>query len=295
MQGCSAQRPAPLALLLVCLRFSGLSARSISVGEDNDPQGLGTNLPLLGQPTLTGPSNPQHPQHKPDPRANDLATVLWEPNASPSDGSEPGGSGVQRWSTSGRLPSMDSWPSEGPWQIMVAVEDHMGEALPQELSFPSSAAAVPLRCCPLPVSSLAYSAGPSPEASLLHRDSESRRAPCSHELGAQREILAQHPPWSLINRIQQPLLPGHPWGALSPSVSWGGGGPGTGWGTRPLPHPVGIWGINNQYPSSSWGTTDWYPGGSWGNIHLHPGINNQFPPPGSSWNIPDQCPPVPPH
>lgn len=112
---------------------------------------------------------------------------------------------------------------------------------------------------------------------------------------AQGEIIAQNPHWSPIKRIQQPLLPGHPWGTLSPSVSWGGGGPGTGWGTRPMPHPMGTWGINNQYPSSSWGNVNRYPDSSWGNIHLHPGINNRFPlrvlyPPASSWNMPADFP-----
>lgn len=166
----------------------------------------------------------------------------------------------------------------------------MEEVLPEELSLPSSATALPLGG-----GSSAYSAGPSPEASLLQQDAESRQPPRSNIQRAQGEIIAQNPHWSPIKRIQQPLLPGHPWGTLSPSVSWGGGGPGTGWGTRPMPHPMGTWGINNQYPSSSWGNVNRYPDSSWGNIHLHPGINNRFPlrvlyPPASSWNMPADFP-----
>ena len=130
--------------------------------------------------------------------------------------------------------------------------------LPKEPSFPSNAAILPLGDSPLPVGSLERSAAPSPVALLLHQDSDSRWPPRSNVLGAQREILDQCPPWSLINRIQQPLLPGHPWGTLTPTVSWGGAGPRTGWGTKPMPHRVGIWGINNQYPSTNWGNTDWY-------------------------------------
>ncbi|XP_019487342.1 PREDICTED: uncharacterized protein C6orf15 homolog [Hipposideros armiger] len=315
MQGCVAGSRAPLGLLLVCLHLSGLFARSIGVVEDKVPQDLGTNLPLLGQPSLTGPSNSEHRRSKPGPGDNDLARVLLKPNTSPSDGSQPaGGSGFQGWPPSEGLPSVDSWPSEDPWQMTAAgAEDHVGEVLPEELSFLSRAVALPLGEGFLPAGSSAHSAGPSPEASLFHRDPQSRQPPRSNVLGTQGESLAQRPPWSLINRIQQSLRPGHPWGTLSPSVSWGGGGPGTGWGTRPMPHPVGIWGINNrypgaswgninrypgtswgninQYPGTSWGNSNWYPGTRWGNIHLHPGINNQFPPrvlhpPGALWNSP---------
>ncbi|KAM5326193.1 LOW QUALITY PROTEIN: uncharacterized protein C6orf15 homolog [Glossophaga mutica] len=288
-----------LGLLLICLHLSGPSARSIGVVEEKVPQD-GTNLPLLGQPSLIRPSNPKHHQTKPDPVANDLARVLLKPNTIPSDDSQPGGPGVQRWPPSGWLPCMDSWPFEDPYQIVAAAEDHPGEVLPEEPSFSSRVAALPLGDSPLPVGSLAPSAGPSPVASVLHQDSDSRWPTRSNVLGTQGEILTQHPPWSLINRIQHPFLPGHPWETLTPTVSWGGAGPRTGWGTKPMPHPVGIWGINSQYPSTNWGNTDWYPGTSWGNInqylgtswgnsdqcsgtssgniHLHPGINNQFSP-----------------
>lgn len=256
--------------------------------EKKIPQDLSTNLPLLRQPSSTSLSNSKYPQSKPDPRANDLARVLLKPNASPSDGFQPAGdSGVQRWPPSWGLPSMDSWPSEDRWQMVAAaIKDQVEDVPPEELSLLSSATALPLGG-----GSSAHSARPSPEASLPQQDAESRQLPRSNVQRAQGEIVAQNPYWPLIKRIKQPLLPGHPWGTLSPGVSWGGGGPGTGWGTRPMPHPVGIWGINNQYPSSSWGNVNRYPDISWGNIHLHPGINNRFPlrvlyPPGSSWNMP---------
>lgn len=267
---------------------SGLFARSISVAEEKVSRDVGVNLPLPGQPSLTGPSNSEHPPPKPDLGPNDLAKASPKPDASPSfDSLLVGGSGVQRWPPSGGLPSEDSWSSEDPWPMMAAAaEDHVGEVLPEELSYLSSGFALPRGGGPVPP----HSADPSAEASLLHQDSESRRLPRSNVLGARGEILARHPLWSLINRIRRPFLPGYPWGNLSPSVSWGGGGPGTGWGTRPMPYPVGSWGNSNQYPSTSWGTINRYPGISWGNILRYPGIN-QFPPrvlrpPGSSWSIP---------
>uniref|UniRef100_G1LV65 Uncharacterized protein n=1 Tax=Ailuropoda melanoleuca TaxID=9646 RepID=G1LV65_AILME len=301
-----------MALLLVALLLPGFFARSIGAVEEKVLQHLGTNLPLLEQPSLPSHSNSELPQPKPDPGPNDLTRAPLKPNASPSDGFQPaGGSGVQSWPAMEGLPSMDFWPSEDPWQMVAAaIEDHGGEALPEKQS--SLSGALPRGSSPLPAGSSARSTRPVPEASLLYQDSKSRRSLHSNVLGAQREILVQQPP-SLTNRIRQPLLPGHPWGTLNPGMSWGGGGPGTGWGTRPMPHPLGIWGINNQNPSTSWGDINrypggswgdinrypggsWrdinrYPGGSWGDIHLHPGINNQFPPrvlhpTGSSWNIP---------
>nr|XP_002809150.3 uncharacterized protein C6orf15 homolog [Pongo abelii] len=300
MQGRVAGSCAPLGLLLVCLHLPGLFARSIGVVEGKVSQNLGTNLPQLGQPSSTGPSNSEHPQPALDPRSNDLARVPLKLSVPPSDGFPPaGGSAVQRWPPSRGLPAVDSWPPEDPWQMMAAAaEDRLGEALPEELSYLSSAAALAPGSSPLPGESSPDATGLSLEASLLHQDSESRRPPRSNPLGARGKILSQRPPWSLIHRV----LPDHPWGTLNPSVSWGGGGPGTGWGTRPMPRLEGIWGINNQppgtswgninrYPGGSWGNINRYPGGSWGNIHLYPGINNPFPPgvlrpPGSSWNIP---------
>ncbi|XP_057555349.1 uncharacterized protein C6orf15 homolog [Hippopotamus amphibius kiboko] len=304
MQGRMAGSRAPLGLLLVCLNLPGLFARSIGVVEEKVPRDLGTNLPPHGQPSLTGPSNSEHPQLKPDSGPDDYARDPLKPNdASPSHSSQPaGGSGLQRWPPSGELPPMESWHLEDPWSMTAAaVEDHVGDVLPEELSYLSSVAALPPGSGPLPAGPSAYPSDPSPEASLLNQDSESRRASRSNALGAQGEILARPPPGFFINRIRRQFLPGHPWGTLNPSVSWGGGGPGTGWGTRPIPYPVGIWGNTIRYPSTSWGNinrypgTSWgninrYPGTSWGNIYLRPGIN-QFPlrglrPPGSSWGIP---------
>ncbi|XP_037699047.1 uncharacterized protein C6orf15 homolog [Choloepus didactylus] len=294
MWGCMVGSRAPLGLLLVCLHLPGFFARSISGVEEKVSQDLGTNLSLFGQPSLTRPSNPEHLQPKPDPRSNGLARTLQRPNAPPTGGSQlAGGSGVQKWPSSERMPSGDTWPSEDPWQPMAAAaEDHVGEVRPQGLTHFPSAGAFPPGSGPLPAGASAYSADPSSEALLLHLDSESGRPSRSNSLGAQREIPAQRSLWVPVHRIRHPLLPGHPWGTLHPSVSWGAGGPGTGWGTRPMPtYPLGSWGTNNQYPGASWGNINRYPGGSWGPIHLRPGINNQFPPrilrpPGSSWDIP---------
>ena len=276
---------------------SGLFARSIGAVEEKFPRDLGINLPLLGQPSLTGPSNSEHPQ----PRPNDSAIDSLQRNASPSHGSQPaGGAAVQRWPPSGGLPSMDSRPSEDPWPTMAAVvKDHVGEVLPKELSYLSSAAALPPGSGSLPAETSAHPADTSPEASLLHEDPESRRPLRSNVLGAQGKILALRPPWSLISKIRWPVLPGHYFGSLNPSICWGGKGPGTGWRQNRLPYPMGIWGNSNQYTSTSWGSinpypcTTWgiinrYPGTSWGNSHLHPGIN-RFPPrvlraPGSYWS-----------
>lgn len=261
--------------------------------EEKAPQDLGTDLAQLGQPSLTDSSNSKHPQPKPDPEANGLASVLLKPNASPPDGSQAaGGSEDQRWPPSGGPASVDSWPSEDPWPMMAAAVE---EVLPEkDLPFLSSAVTDPLGGGPLPEGSPAQSADPSPGVLFLHRDPQSRQPPRSSALGALGEILTHRPPCSLTNRLQQPLWPGRPWGILRPSVSWGGGGPGTGWGTRPMPRPVGTWGINNQYPSSSWGNINRYPGTSWGNIHLHPGVNKLLPPgvlyPPGSCNIPAHLP-----
>ncbi|XP_004286681.2 uncharacterized protein C6orf15 homolog [Orcinus orca] len=302
MQGHVAGSRAPLGLLLVCLHLPGLFARSIGVLEKKFPQDLGINQPLLERPSLTSPSNLEHPQPKPDPESNDSARAPLEPNASPSPGSQPaGGAGVQMWPPSGELPYMDSWSSEDPWPMMPAVfEDYVGEELPEEPSYFSSEAALPPGSGPFLAEPFAYPADPSPEASLLPQDSESRGPLHSTVLGAPRKILARPRPGSLLNGILWSLLPGSPWGALSPSVPWGGGGPGTGWRPKPF-YPVGNWGNINPYPSTSWGypgarwkIINWYPGTSRKNIYLHPG-NNQFPPgvlraPGSYRSIPDSFP-----
>ncbi|XP_026270122.2 uncharacterized protein C6orf15 homolog [Urocitellus parryii] len=308
---------APLGLLLVCLHLPGFFARSISAMEEKVSPHLGTNLPLLGQPSFTGPTNYGHPQPKPNSGSNDLERVPLKPNVSPPDGSQPV---VRRWPPSWG-PPLGFWQSEDPWQVMDAAnEDQLGEMPPEGLPYLSSAGAVPLGGRPLSVASSAHPEEPSSETSLLQKNSESGQLPRSNLLGAQRQALSQHPFWSLIHR----LLPGLPWGTLNPGVSWGGGGPGTGWGTRPIARPPGTWGIHNQfpgsiwgninrypgsiwgninrypgsiwgninrYPGSIWGNINQYPGTSWGNIHLRPGINNRFPPgvlppPGLSWNTP---------
>ncbi|XP_005341122.3 uncharacterized protein C6orf15 homolog [Ictidomys tridecemlineatus] len=294
---------APLGLLLVCLHLPGFFARSIGAMEEKVSPHLGTNLPLLGQPSFTGPTNYGHPQPKPNSGSNDLEGVPLKPNVPPPDGSQPaGGSRVRRWPPSWG-PPLGFWPSEDPWQMDAANEDQLGEMPPEGLPYLSSAGAVPLGGRPLSVASSAHPEEPSSETSLLQKNSESGQLPRSNLLGAQRQALSQHPFWSLIHR----LLPGIPWGTLSPGVSWGGGGPGTGWGTRPIARPPGTWGIHNQfpgsiwgninrypgsiwgninrYPGSIWGNINRYPGTSWGNIHLRPGINNRFPP-GLSWNTP---------
>nr|XP_020010548.1 uncharacterized protein C6orf15 homolog [Castor canadensis] len=308
MQGCVAGSWVPLGLLLVCLHLPGLFTRSIGSVEEKTSPNVGTNLPLLGQLSFTGPANSGQPQAKPDPGSNDVMGVL------PPDGPLPAkGSGMQRWSPSWGMPPAESWPSDNPWQMMAAIaEDYLAEALPEALSYLSSAGAIPLGSGPLSAASSAHPEQSLSEASR-RQDSEPRRLPHSNLLGAQGEVIAQRPFWSLIHR----LLPGLPWGSLNPSVSWGGGSPGTGWGTRPMPHPLGIWGINNQFPGTSWGNINRYPGGSWGNINRYPGgswgninrypggswgnngrypgVNNQFPPgvlhpPTSSWNIPPGFP-----
>ncbi|XP_007949652.1 uncharacterized protein C6orf15 homolog [Orycteropus afer afer] len=303
MQGHVAGSWALLGLLLVYFHLTGLFARSISAVEKKVSQDMETNLPLLGQPSLARSSDSEHPQTKADAGSNGMAKGHLKPMMSLSDGSQAaGGPGVQNWPSSEGLPSVDSWPPRGSWPLMAAaVEDHPGDLLPERL------AALPMSSGPLREGPSAYSAGASPGASLLHQDSGPRQPCCSNLLGALGEIPSQHPPWSLINRIRQPLLPGHPWGTLIPSVSWGSGRPGTGWGTRPMPPSyAGSWGDNNQYPGTSWGNINRYPGGSWGNIirypgatwgniHPFPGTSNQFPPrilrpPGSSWNIPTGFP-----
>ncbi|XP_058525865.1 uncharacterized protein C6orf15 homolog [Ochotona princeps] len=254
MLGWVAGSLAPLGLLLVCLHVPGLCARSISPMEEKVSHSLGTNLPLLGQPPLTGASNSGHPQFPgAEPASHDMASFLVA-----------GGSGVQKWPPSWEL---QSWPPEDPWQMMAAAaEDEEGQELPEALSSMSSAGMLPLQAA---------------AHSLLGQDLEPGRLPFLSWLGAQREGLAQRPFWSLIHK----LLGGHSWGALNPAVSWGIGGLGTGWGTRPVSHPAGTWGINNQFPGSSWGNTNPYPSTIWENINRYPGsiwgkINRY---PGSIW------------
>lgn len=184
---------------------------------------------------------------------------------------------------------MEFWLSEeDPQQEMeAAAEDHLERVLPEALPYLS-------RGRPLSMASSAYEAS-GPE------DSESAQ-PGSSSLRTEAEAFAQHPFLYFIHR----LLPGFPWGILSPSASWGGGGAGTGWGRRPMPFPSGIWGSNSQlagrhpvvswgpngpYPAGSWGNSGWYPAGSWGGNSRYPagswGGNSRYPVGswgGNGWN-----------
>ncbi|XP_045148195.1 uncharacterized protein C6orf15 homolog [Echinops telfairi] len=306
-----------LGLLLVCLHLPGLFARSISAVGEEVPRAL----PGLGSPSLARPPNSEHAQPKPEAGSNGLARDPLKPQTSPLDGTQPaGGPWVQNLPFSGVLPSLDSWPPEEDWPVIAAAaEDQAGDVPPAEgLPYLTNAAALPLGSHPLPEGSSAPSAGTSLDSSLVPREPENRRLRCFLPPGAQGGISAQRPPWSLINRILHPSLPGHPWGTLNPGVSWGGGRLGTGWGTRPMPpFQAGNWGITNQYPGTSWGSINrypvgsWgnnnqYPGGSWGSIHQSPGAtggnthlpsgaHNRLPPrilrpPGSFWDIPANSP-----
>ncbi|XP_006146364.1 uncharacterized protein C6orf15 homolog [Tupaia chinensis] len=283
MQSCVAGSRAPLGLLLVCLHLPGLLARSIGTVEGKAPPNSGPAVSLLGQPSLTGPLNSEHPQPRLDPEPNDLVRAPLGLNDLPPDARPAGGSGPQTWPPSGGLPVVDSWPSAGPWQAMAApAEALLGEvpSLPQRVVYLSSPASPP-EGGPLPVMFSAHPEGPPSEAALLYQGSEPGRAPRANLLGAKGKILAQRPPWPLIHRV----LPGHPWGVLRPSVSWGGGGPGTGWGTRPMPLPGGVWGINNPFPGNPWGNINRYPGGGWGSLSQYPGggWGAIRPYPGTSW------------
>ncbi|XP_075409942.1 uncharacterized protein C6orf15 homolog [Tenrec ecaudatus] len=309
MQGHMVGTWALLGLLLVCLHLPGLFARSINAVGDEVPRAL----PGLGSPSLARPSNSGHAQPKPDAGSNSLARDPLKPQTSPFDGTQPaGGPWVQTLPFSEGLPSLDSWPPEGDWPVMAAAaEDQAGDAPLEGLSYLTNAAALPLGSRSRPEGSSALSAGTSLDSSLLPREPEPRGLRCFLPSGAQGGLSAQRPPWSLINRILYPRLPGHPWGALNPGVSWGGG-----WGTRPTPpFQAGNWGITNQYPGTSWGGINRYPGGSWGNqypgggwgsihqnpgapggnVHLPPGAHNRLPPrilrpPGSSWHVPANFP-----
>ncbi|XP_006896336.1 PREDICTED: uncharacterized protein C6orf15 homolog [Elephantulus edwardii] len=331
MQGRVTGSWALLALLLVCLHFPGFLARSISELEEKGPQDVGTNLPLVGQPSLARSSDSENAQPKSNAGSNGLARSSLRAKVSPSDASQAaGGPRVQNLPLSQGLPSVNTWPPEGPWPGMApVVEDYPEDMLLEGPPYFTEDVATPLNSSPLPEVSAAYSAGASPEASLLPQDSEPRKPRCSNLLGALGGVVGQRPPWSLINKLRHPLQPGHPWEILNPGASWGGGRFGTGWGTRPMPLPqAGIWGANNQYPGTSWGNPNRYPGGSWGNAnrfpwgswgnanqypwgswgnanrypgaswgssHLPPGATNQIPPrtghpSGSSWSIPAGLP-----
>ncbi|XP_028743776.2 uncharacterized protein C6orf15 homolog [Peromyscus leucopus] len=264
MQGLAGGSRAPLGLLLICLYLPGLFARSIEAPEEKVS-------PHSGKPSFTSLFNSGQPQPKPDPVNNELPRVLPRLPESPEDGTLPEGESempsqppIWGWSP------MDYWLSEDPQQGMeAAAEDYPEQVRPDVLPYFSSA----------------YEAS-GPE------DSEPTQLPGSSPLRTEAEAFAQHPFWFFIHR----LLPGLPWGILSPSGSWGGGGAGTGWGRRPMPYPSGIWGSNSQlsgtslgvngrHPVASWGTNSPYPVGSWGGNGPYPagswGGNGPYP--AGSW------------
>ncbi|XP_052018977.1 uncharacterized protein C6orf15 homolog [Apodemus sylvaticus] len=270
---------APLGLLLICLCLPGLFARSIGAPEEK------VSL-HSGQPSFTSLSKSGQPQPKPDPVKNELPGILQRLSESPQDGILPEGSsevpsGPPFWGP----PPMESWPLQNPQQG-IAAEDQLEQVLPEALSYLS-------RGGPL---SEASSAQPWPEASYP-QDAGPQAA--STPLETEAEAFAQRPFWFLNHKV----LPGLSGRILSPGTSWGSGGAGTGWGTRPMPHPSGIWGSsglvsgtslggngwypagilggNGRYPVGSWGGNGRYPVGSWGGNGRYPvgswGGNGRYP------------------
>ncbi|XP_040588343.1 uncharacterized protein C6orf15 homolog [Mesocricetus auratus] len=291
MQGLACGSRAPLGLLLVCLSLPGLFARSIGAPEEKIS-------PHAGKPSFTslfklGTAGLGQPQTKPDPATNELPRVLPRLPESPPDGALPEEGSEEPsqpffWEGS---PPMESWFYEDPQPGMeAAANDRSEQGLPEALPYLS-------RDSPGPVAfSASEASGPEdsePDSSALRTEAE--------------EAFAQHPFWFLIRR----LLPGFPWGILSPNVPWGGAG--TAWGRRPMPYPSGIWGSNSQlpgtslvgnsrYPLGSWGGYGPYPAGSWGGIGWNPagswGGNGPYPAGswgGNSWNrlLPGVRPPRP--
>ncbi|XP_038199786.2 uncharacterized protein C6orf15 homolog [Arvicola amphibius] len=278
MQGLARGSRAPLGLLLICLYLPGLFARSIGTPEEKIS-------PHSGKPSFTGvfklgTAGLAQPQPKPDlvnhepPRGLPRFPGFSQDGALPEVPSQP-----PFW---GEYPREFWLSEEDPQQGMeAAAEDRWERVLPEALSYLS-------RGRPLPMASSAYEAyGPE--------DSESVQ-PGSSPLRTEAEAFAQHPFLYFIHR----LLPGFPWGILSPSASWGGGGAGTGWGRRPMPFPSGIggsdsqlagrhpvvsWGPNGLYPTGSWGNSGRYPTGSWGGNGRYPagswGGNGRYP--AGSW------------
>ncbi|XP_075834814.1 uncharacterized protein C6orf15 homolog [Microtus pennsylvanicus] len=268
MQGLAGGSQAPLGLLLICLYLPGLFARSIGAPEEKISPHSGKpsfaslfklETAGLGQPQ----SKPDLVNHEP-PRVLPRFPGFLQDGALPEVPSQP-----PFW---GEYP-MEFWLSEeDPRQGMgAAAEDRLERALPEALPYLS-------RGRPLPMASSAYETyGPE--------DSESVQ-PGSSPLRTEAEAFAQHPFLYFIHR----LLPGFPWGILSPSASWGAGGAGTGWGRRPMPFPSGIWGSNSQlagswggngrYPAGGWGANGRYPAGSWGS-------NGRYP--AGSWGSNGRC------
>ncbi|CAO2609213.1 Uncharacterized protein C6orf15 homolog [Lemmus lemmus] len=256
MQGLAGGSRAPLGLLLICLYLPGLFARSIGAPEEK-------TAPHSGKPSFT--TGLGQPLPKPDLVNHEPPRGLPRFPGSSQDGALPEvPSQPPFW---GEYP-MEFWLSEeDPQQGM---EDHLEHVLPEPLPYLS-------RGRPLAMASSAYEAS-GPE------DPESVQ-PGSSLLRTEAEAFAQHPFLYFIQR----LLPGFPWGILSPSASWGGGGAGTGWGRRPMPYPSGIWGSNSQlagrHPVVSWGPNGPYPAGSWGGNGRYPagswGGNGRYP--AGSW------------
>ncbi|XP_005370917.1 uncharacterized protein C6orf15 homolog [Microtus ochrogaster] len=278
MQGLAGGSRVPLGLLLICLYLPGLFARSIGAPEEKIS-------PHSGKPSFASlfkleTAGLGQPQPKPDLVNHEPPRVLPRFPGFSQDGALPEvPSQPPFW---GEYP-MEFWLSEeDPRQGMgAAAEDRLERALPEALPYLS-------RGRPLPMASSAYEAyGPE--------DSESVQ-PGSSPLRTEAEAFAQHPFLYFIHR----LLPGFPWGILSPSASWGAGGAGTGWGRRPMPFPSGIWGSNSQlagrrpvvswgpngpYPAGNWGGNGRYPAGSWGGNGRYPaggwGGNGRYP--AGSW------------
>ncbi|EHB16041.1 hypothetical protein GW7_04760 [Heterocephalus glaber] len=285
MQGRVAARRALLGLLLVCLHLPGLLARSLRATEEKgSPHPVwGTDLPVPGQPPFTGRANAGRPQPSVDPGPDDVVGRPSKFSAPPGGPPAAGRAGRQMWPPSWGLPPAESWHPEAPWPMVArAAEEHLEQALPEELAYLSSAGAPALYSGSLLAALSGKAAQPSPEALPDPQGLEARWLTLVSQLGAQGELLAQRPFWSLIYR----LLPGLPWGALNPSVPWGGGALGTGWGTRPMPYP---WGSHNRFPGNSWGNINRYPGNSWGDNSRDPGASwGNIPPrgvspPGPSW------------
>ncbi|XP_058141127.1 uncharacterized protein C6orf15 homolog [Dasypus novemcinctus] len=288
MRACAVRCWAPLGLLL-CLHFPGLFARSICAVDDGAPQHWGHGLPLLRPAAVLGASASAHPRPGPGPGPGGSAGVSPPPVASPADPQLAGGSKVQRGPSPRGLPSTDLGPPGEPWQTLVAAADHAGDVQPEGPALPPSAAAPSPGGRPPPTGASASSADPSPRASLPPLEPQPTGSPPPNRPGAQGEGPAQRAPRAPSNGIHRPLLPGHPWGPPSPTVSWGGGGHGAGGGTRPMPTPpVGSWGVPGRLPGGSWGSPGRLPGGSWGSPGRLPGGSWGSPGrfPGGSWGSP---------
>ncbi|XP_043856307.1 uncharacterized protein C6orf15 homolog [Dromiciops gliroides] len=279
-----------LGLFMISLHLPAFSARSISWTDETTLQDLGSDPLLSGHPSLAdplGPSIPDYPWLKPDPPyGSSGTTVPLGLDDSLFDHSwQSGNSGLQESLLDESAAAQGPLASDHTWQVMAHSYDDSLHDSPSHHSnaVPSVASGSQTVVTP------SVSISSSPDSPSLLKDTEPKRPPRSDPLGPQGEIPAQRPPWSLINRIHQKPLPGHPWGTqdINSGVSWGSQGIGTGWGGRPLRLPEGSWGISNQYPGTSWGGNNKYPGTSWGGhnqyLGTNWGINTRYP--GTSWGI----------